>query len=111
MSLPTRSLKAIKPMPAPKRTSKFARRMTAANTERTCVGCRRRSNPEAFVRIAAGPQGLRIGRNEPGRGAWICNNAGACLDAALQRGALARALRQPVSVGEGEALRATLIGS
>jgi predicted RNA-binding protein YlxR (DUF448 family) len=59
------------------------------------------------MRIASGRDGvLRVGRNEPGRGAWVCSSA--CLEVAMKKGALVRALRRPLSSAEVEHLRATL---
>jgi predicted RNA-binding protein YlxR (DUF448 family) len=66
------------------------------------------------VRIAApAPAGsdetpgpLAVGRTAPGRGAWVCSAA--CLDDALRRGRLARALRRPVTSAEAQRLRARL---
>jgi predicted RNA-binding protein YlxR (DUF448 family) len=34
-----------------------------------------------------------MGRNLPGRGAWVCKGSNPCLDLALRKGGLARALR------------------
>jgi predicted RNA-binding protein YlxR (DUF448 family) len=61
---------------------------------RICVGCRRGGDKRELIRIAAGPLGVRVdlGARLPGRGAYVHPDA-ACLDAALARGALARALR------------------
>jgi len=65
----------------------------AAGPLRTCVGCRRRDSPRGWQRVAAGPDGtLGAGRHAPGRGAWLCSTA--CLEEAIRRGSLARALRR-----------------
>jgi len=63
-----------------------------ADPRRTCVGCRRVAHPSQLVRFVAGPDGPVEGAGRPGRGAWLCPEA-ACLERALRRGALARALR------------------
>jgi predicted RNA-binding protein YlxR (DUF448 family) len=58
-------------------------------------------------RIAAGRDGcVRVGQGEPGRGAWLCGAE--CLDAALNRGRLERALRRKLQGHEQVALRARL---
>ena len=75
--------------------------------DRTCVGCRRTGEPSAWVRIAANRTGgLAIGREAPGRGAWVCSKE--CFEQALRRGALARALRRTVTNTDAQALRARL---
>jgi predicted RNA-binding protein YlxR (DUF448 family) len=59
------------------------------------------------MRIAVDRTGtLRVGRNVPGRGAWVCSAA--CGETALQRGSLTRALRRPLTTTDAAALRATL---
>ncbi|MAH10992.1 MAG: nucleic acid-binding protein [Acidimicrobiaceae bacterium] len=58
---------------------------------RTCVGCRERLEQAELVRIRATPDGLARGRG-PGRGAYVCPDR-ACLDAAIARKAIGRALR------------------
>jgi predicted RNA-binding protein YlxR (DUF448 family) len=54
---------------------------------------------------------LELGRG-PGRGAWLCAppRVVECLDAALRRGALARALRVEVPDATAARLRARLEG-
>jgi uncharacterized protein len=61
---------------------------------RTCVGCRRTEGKRELIRIAATPLGVRLdpGSRLPGRGAYV-HPVPECMDAALGRGALARALR------------------
>jgi predicted RNA-binding protein YlxR (DUF448 family) len=55
--------------------------------------------------------GLRVGPG-PGRGAWLCaEHAVACLDLAVRRRALDRALRVAVGSDDVERLRAKLDGS
>ncbi|HTL87588.1 MAG TPA: DUF448 domain-containing protein [Acidimicrobiia bacterium] len=74
---------------------------------RTCVGCREKGSPGAWVRIAAAPDGtLQVGRTAPGRGAWVCSIP--CFDLAVKRRALSRALRREVTSTDAEALRARL---
>jgi predicted RNA-binding protein YlxR (DUF448 family) len=70
-------------------------------SERTCVGCRRRAPARALARLAVEDGILRVwgrGRGRPaGRGASLHPDA-ACLAAALKSGAFARAFRGPVKV-------------
>ena len=73
---------------------------------RTCVGCRRTSEPHALIRISA--LDLRVGRGEPGRGAWLCAGSPTCFETAVRKGTLARALRRSVTPDDIAALRATL---
>jgi predicted RNA-binding protein YlxR (DUF448 family) len=72
---------------------------------RTCVGCGRRAEQRALVRLAADAGRVALGRRG-GRGAWL-HPAAACLERALGRRAFPRALRAPgitadVRVLEGE---------
>mgnify|MGYP003680074731 CR=1 FL=1 len=60
--------------------------------QRTCVGCRRTTDQSQLIRLVVGPSGVVADRILGGRGAWICATA-SCVDAALAKGALARALR------------------
>ena len=48
--------------------------------------------------VSDGAGGILAGRTLPGRGAWLCSGetARACAEAAVDRGALARALRAEV---------------
>jgi uncharacterized protein len=61
---------------------------------RTCVGCRARATKAELLRIARTPEGVRAdpGAVAPGRGSYVHRDPG-CIEAALDRGALARALR------------------
>jgi uncharacterized protein len=66
--------------------------------ERTCAGCRARGAKGAMLRVVRRPDGDVVadpsGR-EPGRGAYL-HPSEACVEAALARGGLARALRAGV---------------
>ncbi|MFM7059569.1 MAG: YlxR family protein [Actinomycetes bacterium] len=76
------------------------------------MGCRRTTDPGSLVRITVGPDGhLRVGRTEPGRGAWLCAGSPACLERATRRGALPRALRRDIPTGDIERLRGRLHGA
>ena len=61
---------------------------------RTCVGCRVRAPKAELLRIARTPDGVRADPEAvaPGRGAYL-HRALDCAEAALARGAIARALR------------------
>jgi predicted RNA-binding protein YlxR (DUF448 family) len=76
--------------------------------ERTCVGCGGKADPRldpaGLVRLAApgGRLQLDAGRRLGGRGAWL-HRSPACLERALGRRALPRALRQDgLAVDAGE---------
>ncbi|MFM7270216.1 MAG: YlxR family protein [Actinomycetes bacterium] len=76
------------------------------------MGCRRVAGPDSLERVTAGPDGsLRVGRTEPGRGAWLCAGSPACLERAIRRGALPRALRRTVMNEATDTLRVTLYGA
>ena len=70
---------------------------------RTCVGCRCKRPQHELVRFADGPGGVRIGRAEPGRGAWVCSLD--CLQSAVRRKGFDRAWRRPVHTEELTALQ------
>ncbi|MGO9343700.1 MAG: YlxR family protein [Acidimicrobiales bacterium] len=77
---------------------------------RTCVGCRKVAAAEELYRVVAGPSGdIQIGRNLPGRGAWICRGSKKCVDRALSKGGLARALRTKLDGGQMDRLRTDLL--
>jgi predicted RNA-binding protein YlxR (DUF448 family) len=79
---------------------------------RTCVGCRTRAPAAELLRVRREPDGSVEVGSGPGRGAWLCAppRGLACLDRALHRGALARALRGPVPAATTARLRARLEG-
>ena len=78
--------------------------------ERTCIGCRRKAGPTGLVRVARRPDGsLAVGRNEPGRGAWLCAGSVACFDTAVRRRAFTRALRCEVPAHDLVWLRERLL--
>jgi predicted RNA-binding protein YlxR (DUF448 family) len=73
------------------------------------VGCRRVGDPATLVRVSLDTDGEPQLGPGPGRGAWLCApGALACLDAALHRRALDRALRAPVTAHAADTLRARL---
>jgi predicted RNA-binding protein YlxR (DUF448 family) len=62
--------------------------------ERTCVGCRQRSQRADLLRIVENSAVLIFDHKKslPGRGAWL-HNSQECLDLAISRKALNRALK------------------
>ena len=61
---------------------------------RTCVGCRQRSQRADLLRVVSNSSVLVFDPNKtmPGRGAWI-HPSSDCLTLAIQRNAFGRALR------------------
>lgn len=67
----------------------------AHEPERTCVGCRHKAAKCDLLRVVRAPDGvvrLDPGAKAPGRGAYVHRDV-ACAKVAIERGALARALR------------------
>jgi len=60
------------------------------------------------VRIAAATDGTLAKGPGRGRGAWLCAGSVECFERAVERQALARALRRPVTASEVDELRAKL---
>jgi uncharacterized protein len=78
-----------------------------AEPERSCVGCRGRAPKPTLLRIARDPAGgadLDVTATAPGRGAYVHRDP-ACVEAALRKGALARALRTGLGPDEMGRLR------
>jgi predicted RNA-binding protein YlxR (DUF448 family) len=61
---------------------------------RTCVGCGVKKNPRDLFRVTLAGEVVLIGERG-GRGAWICKDSEKCVELALKRGRLAKALRRP----------------
>ncbi|WP_152362457.1 YlxR family protein [Microlunatus speluncae] len=61
---------------------------------RTCVGCRRRADKSTLIRIVRTGADLELDlrQRSPGRGAYLHRELG-CLDQAIKKRALGRALR------------------
>lgn len=60
---------------------------------RTCVGCRRKRSQAELIRVAQQPTGeVEIGREVPGRGAYLCPDR-SCIEQAVRSGRLSHALR------------------
>jgi predicted RNA-binding protein YlxR (DUF448 family) len=74
---------------------------------RTCVACREVQPKRAMVRIVRTASGsIRVDPTgkAPGRGAYLCQQAG-CWAVALRKQALARALKTTISEADQAALR------
>lgn len=84
----------------------------ATHQQRTCIGCRGVFSKQDVVRVTAGPAGAVIDYREklPGRAAYICPRM-ECIERALARDVLARALRKKVPVMTPEQFAAQLIGA
>ncbi len=69
-----------------------------ARPERTCVGCRRRAASCELVRLAVVDGTVRVDarRRLPGRGAYL-HPARDCVERAIGRRAIPRALRAPAA--------------
>lgn len=82
--------------------------MTPKKTpERQCIGCGRRAPKRELIRVVRTPGGEvhvdRTGRAN-GRGAYLCDDV-SCLEKAIRRHSLARALKCEVPGEVSEALR------
>ncbi|GEM_PF-6517051 len=75
---------------------------------RTCIACRRKEEYTAFLRVARDATGRLGPWKGSGRSAYLHPTA-ACLEAALQKGRLERALKGPVTALEREALKNELV--
>ena len=74
-----------------------------------CVGCRGRYPPDMLVRLTIDAGGhLALGRQAPGRGAWVCAATSACFDRAVAKNALSRALRAAVSSDDAQQVRSVV---
>jgi predicted RNA-binding protein YlxR (DUF448 family) len=63
------------------------------------------AQPDELYRVVRGPTGeFDLGRDLPGRGAWLCIGSKGCAEAALRKGALGRALRAKFESSAGEQL-------
>lgn len=75
--------------------------------QRTCIGCRRRRPQRELTRFVLDGDGdLQIGRDRPGRGAWLCaDHLISCFDQATTAGRWNRALRARVATSTVTSLR------
>ena len=82
--------------------------------QRQCLGCREMKNKKDLIRVVRSPEGeisLDFKRKKPGRGAYVCPDAG-CLAKARKSKALERAFETAIptevydlleqQMGEGE---------
>ncbi|HSD22592.1 MAG TPA: YlxR family protein [Anaeromyxobacter sp.] len=75
---------------------------------RTCVGCGERAAQRQLVRLKTDGERVIFDRQRRGgRGAWLHASAG-CLEKALRRRALPRALHRPEAAVDAAALRVEL---
>ena len=82
-----------------------------ADPVRTCVGCGEKVPAGALVRLVREAGRVAVGRpGRGGRGAWI-HDAEACVERAVKRRALARALRCSDAAPAVAELRLLLTGS
>ena len=78
-----------------------------AEPQRTCVTCRGKAAARDLIRVARRPDGSIVvdpDKREPGRGAHVHRDP-VCIEAALARGHLARALDGSLSEEEAARLR------
>ena len=67
------------------------------------------ASPDDLVRVVAEPGGgLAVGRNRPGRGAWLCAGSDACIEAAARRKGFDRALRTTIRAEAVDDLKISL---
>jgi predicted RNA-binding protein YlxR (DUF448 family) len=80
--------------------------------ERTCIGCRGAFTKDRVVRIVAGPEGAVLDYRDklPGRAAYVCPRR-ECIEKALSRENLSRALKQKVKTPAPAEFIAVLIQS
>lgn len=80
-----------------------------SNPVRTCVGCRGRADKHDLVRIVRWGDGLLADPSQtaPGRGAYLHPDQG-CVESAIKRKALTRALRLAGRGPDPAAVRAAL---
>jgi predicted RNA-binding protein YlxR (DUF448 family) len=78
--------------------------------ERTCVGCRQKATKRSLLRVVRSDNGMV--RPDPsgsagGRGAYVHRDP-ACVEFAMRRGAMARALRAGLKAEEAARLRSDI---
>lgn len=75
------------------------------------MGCRARRTQDELVRVARVDGGqLAVGRSLPGRGAWLCRSSVVdCLDLAVRRKAMDRALRTELAPDAAARLHGYLV--
>ncbi len=80
--------------------------------ERTCIGCGRKAEQGALVRLTMSEATVVVDRERRlgGRGAWLHPDE-SCLEKAAKRKALGRALRRSGATADVAALRVLLTGN
>jgi uncharacterized protein len=82
-----------------------------AHAERTCVGCRGKADKRDLLRVVRVDQdrvAVDPAGSAPGRGAYIHHDV-ECVEAALEQGAFARALRTGLAAEGAVRLRTDLV--
>ena len=79
------------------------------NSVRTCLGCRKRADRSLLVRVVAreGEAVADVSATAPGRGAWV-HPTTRCVETAIARKAIARALRADGALGTARLLTAVM---
>lgn len=94
-----------RPQPTPAKPPQRSQRRLP---QRTCIICRRTDSKRTLHRIVrtASGQGVQLDPKGklPGRGAYLCDNP-TCWQRAIEGGALAKALKTPLTPDERQALR------
>jgi predicted RNA-binding protein YlxR (DUF448 family) len=80
--------------------------------QRTCIGCRGVFRKNDVVRVVSGPDGALIDYREklPGRAAYVCARR-ECIQKALAKGVLSRALRANTRIPPADVFLARLRGA
>lgn len=80
--------------------------------ERTCIGCRGLFHKDQVLRIVAGPEGALLDYREklPGRAAYVCPKR-ECIEKALSKEGLPRALRAKTRVPSADEFIAQLLSN
>ncbi|WP_084179425.1 YlxR family protein [Fimbriimonas ginsengisoli] len=81
---------------------------TSHRPHRTCIACRRKGEQGSFFRVSRSVGGCVTLWQGNGRSAYMCRTA-ACVEAALSKGRLDRAIRGRVDQAERIALREILL--
>ncbi|NOY53840.1 MAG: DUF448 domain-containing protein [Deltaproteobacteria bacterium] len=79
---------------------------------RTCIGCREAFEKTALIRIVQSPDGRLVPDLKaklPGRGVYLCSRP-SCLQKAVRKNLLSRALRSPVPASELAGLEEKICG-
>ena len=79
------------------------------NPVRTCLGCRKRDDKSLLVRVVVrkGEAVADVSATAPGRGAWV-HPTTRCIETAIVRKAIARALRADGALGTAGLLMAAM---